>query len=253
MSEEVTEVKEKKTRKRKASAVAGLAAVCRPEVNIPELIEKRKIEQVDWRQYISPEHIILNKNEMAKIGVDINLLTEEEKQKHLAAVGNDKKVILLAGFRELAALRGYSSVVHDVTFNGDVAVATCKITFLPFGSSWEQTYQTVATASPKDVSPTFSNFCAAIACNRAFCRCVREFLRISIVSDEELNPQEEVSVKNNPKPLQLVKERCAAKGISFETLKKSLEGRGHALDTVVSFEGLPIGAVLDALEAIQGL
>lgn len=253
MSEETTEVKEKKTRKRKNQDLGIVAAAAATILTPEELIQKRKAEQIDWRQYISPEHIILNKNEMAKVGVDVNLLTEEEKQKHLAAVGNDKKVILLAGFRELAALRGYSSVVHDVTFNGDMAVATCKITFLPFGFGGEQVYQTVATASPKDVSPTFSNFCAALACNRAFCRCVREFLRISIVSDEELNPQEEVSVKNNPKPLQLVKDRCAAKGISFETLKKSLEGRGHALEDVVSFEGLPIGAVLDALEAIQGL
>lgn len=211
---------------------------------------------VNWRAMVNPEHIVLNRQAMAKDGVDTKTLTKEQTAEYLATVSDDKKLIKLAGFRELVKLRGARDVYQSVTESNGVVYATCAISFLPnIDTDYQEfTYQAVASASIADVAPNFSHFLAAIASNRAFGRCVREALNIFVVSEEEMNPNEEVKVSEPPaKPLELVRQKCQEKGIEFATLKKELEGRGLSNPSWVSFETLGIEAAYPALESIKSL
>ena len=73
--------------------------------------------------------------------------------------------------------------------------------------------------------------------NRAFCRCVRNFLRINIVSAEELsntpsgNPFSNgsgASASNSSnEPSQILMDAMKQKGVSFVSLKKRLISEGY--------------------------
>ena len=235
MSDE--EVKTRKPRKKKAEVVAQMP--------------------IDWRSKVSPEHVVLNRHAMAKLGVNTKILTPEETEKYLREVTDDKKIIKLSGFRELLRIRGYSSLSQNVKAFPDGTVACeCTIVFAPHKeTNWAAvSYTGVASAGVSNVAPEYSQFLVAIASNRAFCRTVREFLGISTVSDEELNPNEEVKVADSPsKPIELVKKKCEESGISFETLKKALDGRGLSNPDWISFESLPVMVTLTALEIVKSL
>ena len=102
----------------------------------------------------------------------------------------DKQLlIMLGGIKELAKMRGYSTVAFDVVHSSDGYVtAKCMI-------NWNKNYETQDEVVYEDyANATLSNtdnFCAkfleTIACNRAFVRCVRNYLNIHIVGADEID------------------------------------------------------------------
>ncbi len=211
---------------------------------------------INWRKLVSPEYVVLNRKECGKIGIDTKLISKEEKEKYLVELGDDKKLIKLAGFRELSRIRGVKSVDQPV-HEGNSGVVYCqtKIVFIPNIETdyQELSYTAVASASVGDVAPEYSNFLAAIASNRAFGRCVREALGISVVTEEEMNPNEIVEVNSSGAcPQSILEDKCKAKNISFETVLKGLEGQGIELDSGwVNFRSLPAYHVITAMELIK--
>ena len=126
---------------------------------------------IDWRKMIKPEYLVINKDS-AKGETDINKLKDWQL------------IILLGGIKELAQIRGYTNVTYDVVSpNSDYVVATCNITWRPNYETegQEVVFSAIGDASPNNTTGFGRAFLAACAENRAFVRCVRNFLRINIV------------------------------------------------------------------------
>lgn len=214
---------------------------------------------VNWRAMIKPEHVVLNKNAVVKtLGRDYNSLTDAEKKKYLEEWPDSKKVILLAGFKDVARLRGYKSIRNEVQQVGDKVIVSCTIYWAnnfenPGGEYDNYSYTAVASAAPSNVAPEYSQFLEAIACNRAFCRAVRESLGIHVVSEDELDPNktEEVKELTPTNPKGMLKKLCKDKGVEFDTVKAALTGMSLDNSDWVSFETLTPAAAMAVLDKIR--
>lgn len=130
---------------------------------------------VNWRKMIKPEFLVANRDRTAE--TDISKLEDNEL------------IILLGGLKDLANVRGYHSVTYKIHESSpEYVCASCSI-------SWIGNYETekgesvlfeaLADAGLKNTEGFSQMYLAAIAENRAFCRAVRNFLRINIVAKEE--------------------------------------------------------------------
>ncbi len=130
---------------------------------------------VNWRKMVKTEYLVSNRQRTQES--DVTQLEDKDL------------LILLGGIKELAQIRGYSSVEYDVkTPSADYVVATCKIRWIPNfeTENREVLFSAIADASPGNTHSFASDYLAAIAENRSFVRCVRNFLRINIVGQDEL-------------------------------------------------------------------
>lgn len=209
---------------------------------------------IDWRAMINPKHIVLNKNSVAKAGLNYESLSDEDREKYLREWPDDKKIIRLAGFKEVARLRGYRSVKNRIEQFGDKVICHCSIDWLPnFEGCFE--YVSAASASPSNVAPEYSQALEAIACNRAFARAVRESLNIHVVSDEELDPNKVEEVSNAKIPSthprsQLIK-KCQSMGIEFPAVKAMISGLGLDNVDIVSFDTVPGATAMAVLDEVR--
>ena len=190
---------------------------------------------VNWRKMIKPEHLVLNrsrKDEMEKeYGKSLSELTPAE-------VDDKYLLILLAGLKELAFLRGY----HSIEFRNDCCsenfiAKTCEIL-------WSDNYETfernVRTQSCGDASKTntfswYANYLSTAAENRAFARCVRNFLRIYIVGYDEVGPEvkyeqptsiQSSTAENPTSPSAILTSLLEAKKLSFDDFKAMMVKAG---------------------------
>ena len=136
---------------------------------------------VNWRAMIKDEFLYPNKGWFDSRNQPVPTSPEGLEDKQL--------LIMLGGIKELAKMRGYSTVAFDVVHSSDGYVtAKCMI-------NWNKNYETQDEVVYEDyANATLSNtdnFCAkfleTIACNRAFVRCVRNYLNIHIVGADEID------------------------------------------------------------------
>lgn len=137
---------------------------------------------INWRAMIKPEYLYPNKDwfELRKQPVPESIENLNDKQ----------LLIMLAGIKEVAKLRGFRSVSYKVNHVANAyVVAQCRI-------EWNGNYETnyvpivyedVANASADNADDFCLKFLETIACNRAFVRCVRNFLNIHIVGADEID------------------------------------------------------------------
>tara|TARA_R100000008_G_scaffold85718_2_gene76415 strand:- start:621 stop:1325 length:705 start_codon:yes stop_codon:yes gene_type:complete len=204
---------------------------------------------IDWRKMIKSEYLVPNKDKTNE--TDVTKLKDYQL------------IILLGGIKELAQIRGFTSVTYDlVSPSSDYVAATCKISWKPnFETEGEEVvFSAIGDASPNNTSGFGQAFLAACAENRAFVRCVRNFLRINIVSQEELagnntnknNVVSSVSAPEKSDPHQLLSTAMKEKGIPFKVLKKKLEDEGFKgaseLDDV---SGISKSKVFELIERIK--
>lgn len=187
---------------------------------------------IDWRQHIKDKHIVLNRNAFARESIDVDSLSPEKLAEYKASATEDKLLIKLPGFRDVARLRGIVSATPKVWWENNAVICEYIIDWLP---NYETNYQkfqhgAVASASVDSVSPMFRPFLEAVACNRAFARAVRESLCIHIVGYDELDPnlREEVIPEGSPRAV--LEKQCIERGVSFSTLALYLEGAGITPD-----------------------
>lgn len=137
---------------------------------------------IDWRAMIREEHLFPNKSWFEARGKDC--------PKSIEGLEDHQLLIKLGGIKELAKLRGFKNVGY--TFQkceeGHVAV-TCGINFLPnYETAGDEVYfEDAANATLNNTSSFATKFLETIACNRAFVRCVRNFLNVHIVGDDEID------------------------------------------------------------------
>lgn len=143
---------------------------------------------VNWRSMIKPEFLYVNKEYFERYGKEVPSSIESLTDKQL--------LILLAGIKELAKLRGYSAVTYHVSGERDYVVASCRIDWVPNYETDGQsvTFEDYANASTENTDNFCHKFLETIACNRAFIRCVRNFLNIHIVGADEIDKSDSKGV-----------------------------------------------------------
>ncbi len=206
---------------------------------------------IDWRKMIKTEFLVPNRDRTSE--TDVTKLKDYQL------------IILLGGIKELANIRGYTSVKYDVkTPSPDYVVATCTIEWTP---NYETeggavTFSAIGDASPQNTSGFGQMFLAACAENRAFVRCVRNFLRINIVAQEELsgpnkgsfpsrNSESDLS-EDQSGPHFLLTKVMKEKGISLDRIKTKLkEEKFKNVDDIESIEDIPKNKVFELIERIK--
>lgn len=146
---------------------------------------------VDWKAMINHEHIVLNRESFLKKDnpIDIEKLSEEEIISLKEKCDDKDKLIKLAGYKEIAQLRGMKSISVKANYVENYGVqAVCTIKWVP---NYEQSFTEckscgLADATLENTSMEMSKYLSSIAENRAFVRAVRSFLQINIAGQDEL-------------------------------------------------------------------
>lgn len=162
----------------------GPLKFCRNEYGLLDNTEYQYNEDgsVNWRSMISDEHLFPNRSWFD--------LRKKDMPRTVDGLKDYQLLIKLSGIKELAKLRGFTDVYYDVEKceEGHVAVK-CSITFLPNYETGNQpvVFSDMANATLNNTSSFATKFLETIACNRAFVRCVRNFLNVHIVGDDEID------------------------------------------------------------------
>ena len=204
---------------------------------------------INWRKMVKVEHLVPNRQKTQE--TDVSKLQDKDL------------LILLGGIKELAQIRGYTSVEYKVVAASENYFATsCRITWLPNYETGgkEVIFESLADATLNNTKSFARFFLAAIAENRAFVRCVRNFLKINIVSQEELGDakllDDSSSINENPTSPQLLLEKVMKeKGINFDTLKKRLikdkfDGAEN-FNTITDISKVKIFELIDRIKKIK--
>ena len=204
---------------------------------------------VDYRRMLKPEHLAPNKE---KAGEETDITKLDDSQ----------LIILLSGIRYLAWLRGFSSVNYKVTAaNPNYYSTICDISWIPNYETENRyvIYSAIADASKDNTGEGIASlYLAPIAENRAFVRCVRNFLRINIVSLEEIksnnNEIQSTTDSTTSDPVAYLKSLMSSTNISFEKIKnKSVSENKDGAKDWTSVEDIPKPIIFEFIQRINQL
>jgi len=140
---------------------------------------------INWRAMVKPEYLYPNK--------DWFELRNKPVPESIEGLADNQLLIKLGGLKELAKLRGYERVSYEVVkCEKDYVVVKCGIAWKSLvieEKSIEDycVFEDMANATLDNTNDFCAKFLETIATNRAFVRCVRNFLGINIVGDEEID------------------------------------------------------------------
>jgi hypothetical protein len=177
---------------------------------------------INWRAMINKEYLVPNRDAF-KNQKDINL-----KEIDISTLADNQLLILLAGIKELAQIRGYSNVSYDVIqAQPDYVAVKCTINWTPnYETNMEPvSFSALADAHLDNTKDFAKNFLMAIAENRAFIRTVRSFLKINIVGNDEMGKTTHIDSDVEPntfitQPVALLEKTMEEYNISFEQIKE---------------------------------
>jgi hypothetical protein len=199
---------------------------------------------VNWRKMIKSEYLVPNK--------------QRTKETDITKLKDSELIILLNGLKELAQIRGFTNVTYNVVAaSSDYFAAACRISWAPNYETEgkEIIFESIGEASPDNTTSFARFFLGPIAENRAFARCVRNFLKIAIVSQEEMGSTklaEEPATENPNNPEFLLEKVMKEKGISFETLKKKLvEENFENIASINEISDIPKVKIFDLINRIK--
>ena len=204
---------------------------------------------INWRAMIKADHLAPDRNKTSE--TDVTKLPDT------------KLIILLGGIKELAQIRGYTSVKYDVKCpSSEYVVATCVIDWIPNYETESQavTFSAIGDASPSNTTSFAKNFLGATAENRAFVRCVRNFLKINIVGKEEL-PGDSFPPRQGDRveipdtavlspPYNLLEAAMKSKNVTLKNVKKRLSDEGYE-KAINDLEDIPKVKVFELIERIK--
>ena len=144
---------------------------------------------VNWRAMVKPEFLYPNKSWFEK--------NKKAIPDSIAGLADNQLLISLAGIKYLAKLRGFKSVDFSISMiDENYCSAKCEIEWIENYESPSSVYADCANASFFNTNEFFNKFLETIACNRAFVRCVRNFLNVFIVGVEEMDQSPELSTNS---------------------------------------------------------
>jgi hypothetical protein len=193
---------------------------------------------VNWRKMVRKEFLVANKQRTNE--TDVSVLEDRDL------------LILLGGIKELAQIRGFSKVSYNVvSANQEYFATSCTIEWLPNYETDNRivSFSALADAHQDNTYSFASNFLAATAENRAFVRCVRNFLKINVVGQEEMGGGQKAGKsfaaatfkpKADSNPSTLLQSIMTSKGIHFDTVKNKLVEEGYeGANSLNSLEEIP--------------
>jgi hypothetical protein len=171
---------------------------------------------------INKDYLVPNRDSF-KNQKNINL-----KEIDVTTLSDNQLLILLAGIKELAQIRGYTNVNYDVIqAQPDYVAVKCTINWIPNYETGMTpvSFSALADAHLDNTKDFAKNFLMAIAENRAFIRTVRSFLKINIVGNDEMGKTTHVDAEIEPntmitQPVALLQKTMEEHGISFEQVKE---------------------------------
>jgi hypothetical protein len=207
---------------------SGPAAYKRDKNGLLENVQYQFNEDgsINWRAMIKEEHLFPNKSWFEA--------RKKPMPKTIEGLQDSQLLIKLSGIKELAKLRGFSSVSYFVEkCEHDHVAVSCSMRFTSnYETNNEQVhFQDMANATLNNTSNFATKFLETIACNRAFVRCVRNFLNVHIVGDDEIDksdsraaPIQNATSASSLSPTSIL-ENTAAKELgcgTFKDFKESL-------------------------------
>lgn len=201
--------------------------------------------RVNWRKLIKPEFLV------AMRGVEETDITKLQ----------DKDLmILLQGIKELADLRGYKSVTYKIiNASPEYCCASCNIKWIGNYESEgrEIEFESVGDASLNSTDSFARLYMGAIAENRAFVRCVRNFLRINIVGKDEIGNSTiikatETNKNTFLKQVKLLEDIMEKKKVLFDPhIISKLKESGKWDESYKSVKDLPPEVILHYIERLK--
>ena len=199
--------------------------------------------RVNWRKLIKPEHLVAIRG-----GEETDITKLQDKD----------LMILLQGLKELADLRGYKSVTYKIiNASPEYCCASCNIKWIGNYESEgrEIEFESVGDASLSSTDSFAKLYMGAIAENRAFVRCVRNFLRINIVGRDEIKDGAKAEAQNNNtlnKQVSLLEEMMEKKKVQFDPhIISKLKEIGRWDEKYKSIRDLPPELIFLFLERIK--
>ena len=173
---------------------------------------------INWRAMIKEEHLFPNRGWF-----------ESRKKAYPTSIDGLKDyqlLIKLSGIKELARLRGFSDISYKILKCelNHVAVA-CSVSFIPNYETEGKSvaFEDMANATLQNTSSFATKFLETIACNRAFVRCVRNFLNVHIVGDDEIDKSDVSPPATDAmalSPIEMIKKQIG--GDSFDSFRNTL-------------------------------
>ena len=205
---------------------------------------------IDWRKMLSDKWLYPNPSK--------NLSTQD-----VSKLKDTDLCILLGGIKELAQIRRYTNIKYDVTCpSSDYVIANCTITWVPNFETEDKevSFSSLGDASPNNTDNFARQYLAPIAENRAFVRCVRNFLRINIVAQDELakrfkDGNFQVSTPQQAEvasPTALLEKLMKEKGVDFQRVKNRLVRQKYKdADKIESIKEIPALKIFELIEDLN--
>jgi hypothetical protein len=136
---------------------------------------------VSWRDMINPKFLYPKKGWFERAG--------KEVPDSIDGLEDYQLLCKLGGYKELARLRGYASVNYRLEYLPNGVSAICSIQWMPNYESFEgyTHFESIANSTSENCGDFMATLKETQAENRAFVRCVRNFLNINIVGDDEIS------------------------------------------------------------------
>jgi hypothetical protein len=183
---------------------------------------------------------------------------QKTQETDVSKLEDHQLIILLGGIKELAQIRGYTNVRYEVTSpSPDYVAATCSIDWIPNYETENRavSFSAIGDASPNNTQSFAKFFLGPIAENRSFVRCVRNFLKINIVAQEELGNTkifEDSPTENQTDPKFLLESVMKDKNVSFSQIKMKLAKEGfNGADDFESVGDIPKAKVFELIQRIK--
>jgi len=153
---------------------------------------------INWRAMVKSEYLYPNKEWFELRGKPIPDSAD--------GLADNQLLIKLGGLKELAKLRGYNQVSYEVIkCDRDYVVVKCKIHWKALRDAAPSmviledpcAFEDMANATLENTNDFCAKFLETIATNRAFVRCVRNYLGINIVGDDEIDKSKNNKIVSN--------------------------------------------------------
>ena len=205
---------------------------------------------INYRKLIPQEFLVPNRQIFQKKDMLV--------PKTVEGLDDNQILVLLAGWRWLARVRGFKNVAHEILSAADDVVLG-KTTVC-----WRGNYETndedicfsaLATASVNNTTGFGQYYLAEMAENRGFSRAVRGFLNIALVGADEISEiKEKQSVQEFKltEPHGVLQKKLEERGKSFTKFKAEWIKLGHdEAEEWDSIGDIPIKDVWVILEMIK--
>lgn len=204
---------------------------------------------VDWKAMIpkTKEHYAINK--------------DRTKEEDITKVDDKDLLLLLFAFKELVRIRGINYIRYPILQLGqDECSIVCEISWLP---NFETEGRTVissgcGSANFRNTKGFGSNFLTPIGENRAFVRCVRNYLGINILGFDELGDSKLTENNDNNgfgnslSPVGIFKKLMEDRNIAFSNIKnKLIKEKFPNAETFEKVEDIPVTKILNYIERIK--